>query len=157
MIRQIVKYIDYDGNEVEEAFYFHLSKAELAEMEMVYSESGGMAAHLERIAKGESPKEIIDAFKDIIARSYGKRSDDGKRFIKSPKISEEFLQTEAFSELFFTLVTDADASTKFVNGVMAQVPALPKPPEEKPTTEVSTKPSETVEELEARLIALRGL
>ena len=42
----------------------------------------------------------------------------GKRFIKSKELSEAFSQTEAYSQLFMELATDADAASKFVNGIV---------------------------------------
>ena len=51
-------------------------------------------------------------------KAYGEKSPDGKRFIKSPELSEAFSQTEAYSELFMELASDSDAASKFVNGII---------------------------------------
>ena len=68
-------------------------------------------------------------FKDLVLKAYGVKSDDGRRFIKSKELSEEFAQTEAYSQIFMELATDADAAAKFVNGIipadLAQKAALP--------------------------------
>ena len=53
-------------------------------------------------------------------KAYGKKSDDGRRFIKTPEISEEFAQTEAYSDLFMLLATNAEEAAKFVNGIVPQ-------------------------------------
>ena len=45
-------------------------------------------------------------------------SDDGKRFIKNEQLREEFSQTEAYSDLFMELASDADAASAFVNGII---------------------------------------
>lgn len=60
----------------------------------------------------------MPVFKDIILKSYGKKSDDGKRFIKSKELSEEFSQTEAYSELMVELIKDENAASTFVNGLI---------------------------------------
>lgn len=120
MLKKTMKYIDYDGNEREEDFYFNLSKGELAEMEL--SLNGGLEGMINRIIQEKDNKKIVATFKDLILRSYGKKSDDGKRFIKSPELTEEFTQTEAYSDLFIELASDADAAAAFVNGILPAVP-----------------------------------
>ena len=116
MLKKTISYTDYDGVKREEDFYFNLSKAELTEMEM--STEGGLQKKIEKITKSQNGKEIIDLFKDIILRSYGEKSYDGRRFIKSKEISEAFSQTEAYTELFMELATDADAAGIFINGII---------------------------------------
>lgn len=116
MLKKTITYTDYDGVKREEDFYFNLSKAELTEMEMVTE--GGLQKKIDRITKSRNGKEIIDLFKDIILRSYGEKSDDGRRFIKNKELAEAFSQTEAYTELFMELATDADAAGAFINGII---------------------------------------
>lgn len=116
MLKKTITYEDYDGNTRTEDFYFNLSKAELIEIEA--STPGGVAAKLEKISKDNNGSEIIKTFKDIILKSYGVKSEDGKRFIKSEEISKAFEETEAYSELFYELALDADKAAAFVNGIM---------------------------------------
>ena len=123
MLKKTIKYTDYNGVEREEDFYFNLSKAEIAEMELEIP--GGMTAMLQRITAAKDTPSLVKIFKDLILRSYGEKSADGKRFIKSKEISEAFSQTEAYSQLFMELATDADAASKFVNGIVpAAEPAV---------------------------------
>ena len=126
MLKKTMKYTDYDGNEREEDFYFNLSKGELAEMEL--SLNGGLEGMINRIIQEKDNRKIVATFKDLILRSYGKKSDDGKRFIKSPELTEEFTQTEAYSDLFIELATDADAAAAFVNGILPPLPEDHKMP-----------------------------
>lgn len=116
MLKRTITYEDYDGNTHTEDFYFNLSKAELIEIEA--STPGGVATKLEKISKDNNGAEIIKTFKDIILKSYGVKSEDGKRFIKSEEISKAFEETEAYSELFYELALDADKAAAFVNGIM---------------------------------------
>lgn len=116
MIKQTIKYTDYDGIERTEDFWFNLNKAEIMEMEL--TTVGGMQKMLERIVAEQDSKRIVEIFKDIILRSYGQKSPDGKRFIKNKELTDAFVQTEAYSELFMLLATDAEAATKFINGVV---------------------------------------
>lgn len=116
MLKKTISYVDYDGNQRTEDFYFNLSKAEIAEMEM--TTSGGLDKVISQIIAEQDGKRIIELFKDLILRSYGKKSPDGKRFIKNQELRDEFSQTEAYSDLFMELATDADAAAAFVNGIV---------------------------------------
>jgi hypothetical protein len=116
MLKKTIKYTDYDGNEREEDFYFNLNKAELVEMEM--GVTGGLEKKLRKIVASQDGKEIMSLFKDIIMKSYGEKSPDGKRFIKSFELSTEFVQTEAYSELFMELTLDPDRASDFINGII---------------------------------------
>lgn len=116
MIKEPITYTDYNGVTRTEDFYFNLSKAEVMELEM--STKGGLAEMIQRIVAAQDQPAIIKVFKDLIIKAYGVKSPDGKRFIKNQEVVDEFVQTEAFSELFMKLATDADAAAKFVNGIV---------------------------------------
>lgn len=116
MLKKTITYTDYNGVERTEDFYFNLTKAEITEMEM--SISGGFAEMINRIIAAQSAPEIIEVFKDLILRSYGEKSPDGKRFVKSEELSKGFSYTEAYSQLFMELAIDAEAASNFVNGII---------------------------------------
>ena len=116
MLKKTIKYEDYNGNTLEEDFYFNLTKAEIAQMELEVP--GGMSATLERITKAQDTPALISIFQDLILRSYGVKSDDGKRFIKNAQMREEFSQHAAYSVLFMELATNAEAASEFVNGII---------------------------------------
>lgn len=117
MIKKTMTYTDYNGVERTEDFYFNLSKAEVMEMEM--STTGGLAEMIQRIVAAQDQPAIIKIFKDLILKAYGEKSPDGKRFEKkNGTLAEAFAETEAFSQLFMELATDADAASKFVNGIV---------------------------------------
>ncbi len=116
MLKKTVTYTDYNGVERTEDFYFNLSKAEVAEMEL--SVDGGLSQMLENIVKSKDNKQIISIFKNIVLKSYGEKSMDGKRFIKSDEIREAFAQTEAYSEIFIELALNEQAAAEFVNGIL---------------------------------------
>lgn len=116
MLKKTVTYVDFNGDEVTEDLYFHLSKAEIVALEL--SEKGGLSEQLKRIVAAEDGKAIISEFKNILLSSYGKRSEDGKRFIKNQAIREEFESSEAYSTIFMELVMDAGVAAQFVKGIV---------------------------------------
>lgn len=127
MLKKTITYEDFNGETVSEDFFFHLSKAELVELEMSHKE--GLSEALQRIVDAEDNKQIVAEFKNIILTSYGKRSPDGKRFIKNQELRDEFMSTEAYSTLFMELVTETDKAVEFINGI---IPAGMGEVEEKP-------------------------
>lgn len=125
MLKKTITYTDYNGETRTEDFYFHLSKAELIEMELVHPE--GLKGWLERIIKADDRETIIATFKNIILQAYGEKDETGRRFVKSEELSKAFEQSEAYSELFIELLSDENKAADFVNGIvpkMEQVPQL---------------------------------
>ena len=116
MLKKIITYTDYNGVERTEPFYFNLSKAELMEMEL--GVTGGMTEMLDKISAAKDAPSLMKTFKEMIMKSYGIKSDDGKRLIKSEELSIAFTQTEAYSVLFMELITDDKAAADFVNGII---------------------------------------
>lgn len=116
MLKKVITYTDYDGEERTEAFYFNLSKAELLDMEL-YSQ-GKYTERLQEIIDAKDHKAIVNTFKDLIYKSYGVKSDDGRRFVKSEEATKAFTETEAFSELYLELATNADAAAAFAIGIL---------------------------------------
>lgn len=118
MLTKPITYTDYDGNSRTENFMFNLTKAELAELNL--TTEGGLQTVIQKIIDSRDIPEITKWFKKIIMMSYGEKSPDGRRFIKSQELTDEFLQTEAYSELFVELITDENAAAAFINGVIPQ-------------------------------------
>lgn len=116
MLKKTITYTDYNGTERTEDFYFNLTKAEIMEMEL--GTTGGLAEMIQKVVAAQDAPSIIKIFKDLVLRAYGEKSADGKRFIKNDEIREAFSQTEAYSNLFMELATDADAASAFVNGIV---------------------------------------
>lgn len=116
MLKKTITYVDYNGNQRTEDFYFNLSKAEIMEMEL--GTTGGFVEMINRIVEAQDAPSLIKIFKDLILKAYGEKSLDGKRFVKSEEIREAFSQTEAYSNLFMELATDATAAADFVNGII---------------------------------------
>jgi hypothetical protein len=116
VLKKEIQFTDFDGNAAVTTAWFHLSKIELAEMEFI--EKGGMAAKVQKIVASDDRLEIFKIFKDIISKAYGRRSDDGTRFIKTPEVLEEFKQTPAFDALLMDLMTGAEGAAEFMAGMI---------------------------------------
>lgn len=128
MLTKNIKYTDYNGVEREEKFLFNLSKAELMEMEM--GVSGGMAETMQKIIEIQDTPSLIKIFKDLILKSYGEKSADGKRFLKLDEngkpLSIQFSQTEAYSVLFMELATNTKSAIEFMKGIIPNDLEIPE-------------------------------
>lgn len=116
MVVEKIKYTDFNGLEREEEFMFNLTEAEITEMEL--TTDGGLSDSIKKIIAAQDTPQIIKVFKMLLLKSYGEKSADGRRFVKSDKLSEEFAQTNAYSQLFMKLATDDKAAVAFINGIM---------------------------------------
>lgn len=116
MIKWPITYTNYNDEEIKEDFYFNLNKAELVQMQ--FNVNGAYSQFIERITNERDLKRLGEEFRNIILSSYGKKSDDGKSFRKSKEITEEFEQSEAYSELYMQLLTDEDKAVQFMRGIL---------------------------------------
>lgn len=119
MLKKTITYTDYNGLSRTEDFFFNLTKAELLEWEL--GTEGGMQHLLEKIVAENDRVKIVSMFKEIVLKAYGVKSPDGKRFdkvINGHRVADDFVQTEAYSDLVMELLSDQDAAAKFVNGIV---------------------------------------
>lgn len=124
MIKKVIKYEDFDGNPREETFYFNLTKAEVTQIEMGHVGNGTrLSQYITQITEAKNESELIKLFQELILLSYGQKSADGRQFVKNEQMKEEFKSTQAFSELFTELSTDAVAAAAFINGILPKMPA----------------------------------
>lgn len=128
-------YTDYNGNERTEDLYFNFTEAEVAHMQ--YSVEGGLAAKIQRVIDAHNTPELIEIFEDLLQKSYGRKSEDGRRFLKSKEILEDFVSTPAYSQIYMRLATDAKAAEDFVNNV------IPKPKKQALDGPTETAPAVT--------------
>ena len=115
MIKKTITYTDYNGVERTEDFYFNLSEAEIIDMEQ--TTPGGMAAMLQGLLDAKNVPELAKVFRDIVRKAYGVKTPDGRRFMKSEEILRDFVETEAYSQIYMMLATDLDYAGEFMKGI----------------------------------------
>lgn len=116
MIKQSITYDDYNDQSVTEEFYFNLTKLEIMELELKFE--GGIENHIQSLIATTNGVEAYHLFKDIVLSSYGQKSADGKRFIKSPELTAEFEQSPALGELIFGFLEDGNDAAAFIRGLL---------------------------------------
>lgn len=121
MIKKTVTFEDFNGNEVTEDLWFNLSKTELTKMQFSKEKefSGGMEAYIRHLVDSDDRYGLVEFYRDIILAAYGKKSDDGRSFLKTPAIREAFEYSAAFDEFFFKMMTEEDQHVdEFIIGIM---------------------------------------
>lgn len=154
MLVEEITYEDYNGNQITENFYFNMTKLELIELELTIE--GGLQAKADKLTKTENGPEAYAVFKDILLDAYGVKSEDGKKFLKTPEIRADFESSPALGELIFSFFEDAAKAARFVEGCLprklvaeaqaaaaanSNQPQLPSDAEELVTTNVPAEKS----------------
>lgn len=116
MLKKTVSYVDYDGVQRMETLYFNLTKAEISRIQM--KEDGNFIEHMQRLLEKRKVEELYLFFEDFVRRSYGEKSIDGSRFIKTPEKTQDFEWSPAFSEVLMEIVQNPDKLQEFVLGVI---------------------------------------
>lgn len=122
MLKREIKYEDYDGNQCVDIFYFNITRPEIVDLEVEHEE--GLYEWFQKVVAAKDNKTILDLFKRIVLLAYGEKTDDGKRFIKTPEMKAEFAQTAAYAALFTELATDDKAAAEFMLGVLPRDMAI---------------------------------
>lgn len=112
-----ITYTDYNGAKRTDICCFHLTKAEITEWLSMPGNYTLDVALKNTMEKGNE-RELVSFIRDFIYRSYGEKSLDGRRFIKSEEVKANFMETEAYSILFMDLISDAKKAADFIVGVL---------------------------------------
>lgn len=118
MLKRTMTTVDFGGTERTEEYYFNLTRAEIMEMEL--NTEGGFVQMIDRISAAKSQLELAKLFKQIICKSYGVLSPDGRKFIKNDAILADFMATQAYSDLYYKLASDADEASAFFEGILPE-------------------------------------
>jgi hypothetical protein len=145
LLKKTIEYKDFNGDTLVEDFYFHLGKAELVRIQMSRK---GLQEYLQEIVDREDGAAVLEFFEDFILRSYGKKSPDGKRFIQTDEMRQEFKNSLAYDNLFMELCTNSEKAAEFVAAV------IPEGLEEELTKLMATNDS-PVKLVEARELSLQ--
>ena len=125
MLKKTITFTDYNGIERTETHYFNLNKAELMTMQL--KASGALDERIKKIVDAKDAPEIMSFFEELLEKSYGVKSEDGRRFIKSKELYDEFVQSEAYPELFMELISSDTAAADFIKGILPDLKDDSKP------------------------------
>lgn len=116
MIKEEIKWVDFNGRERTGQFYFNITKSEILRQQL---ETGGIwAEKLNDISKSNDPKALMTIFEEFLDSTYGVKSEDGLRHVKNETELANFKATGAYDELYYKMCTDSKFALNFVNTVM---------------------------------------
>lgn len=138
MLKKTVTYTDFDGNQRTEDLYFNMTKSELVEFSFGLPEEMSDTVKSTEDINNETANKLIEKIgnsgifnfvKDLVFKSYGVKSEDGRRFIKNEQTTIEFTQTLAYDEFLMNLFSDDRNASDFINGIIPaemakQIPAV---------------------------------
>lgn len=132
MLKKTVKYVNFDGKEDQEVFYFNLTEPEVVRLDVQFK--GGLETFVNNLDPEARPEDVLNLFEKLIKAAYGEKSDDGRHFIKNPETANLFYQSAAYAALFVELIQDADKAATFFNGLLSstspvkpEIAAAPRP------------------------------
>lgn len=116
MLTKTITYTDFNDNERTEDFYFHLSEREIMNLHTKYD--GGLDGAIEAMVQSNDIHELLAVLQEIILLSYGVKSADGKSFVKSDEVKQQFEYSAAFSELYLDLLSDEQNAVDFIKNLL---------------------------------------
>ena len=116
MLKKTIEFNDWNDVPHKEDFYFNLTRSEILNMQL--ETNGGLDALLDRMIQTQDQAQLILFFQDLIKRSYGVKSIDGRKFIKNDEVFEDFKSTAAYDTLYMELASDSKKAAAFINGLM---------------------------------------
>lgn len=116
MFKKTVTYRDFNDVERTEEYFFHLSTTEVLKLEK--NKDGSLSEQLEKIQRDEDEAAMLDMITKLVLLAYGEKSEDGRRFVKSDKLVEEFTETEAYSQIFLDIMTNENELIDFITGIL---------------------------------------
>jgi hypothetical protein len=120
MLKKVVKYVDFNGNERSDTLYFNLTDVEVTRLEVKFP--GGLEKYVNGLDAEERPDEILDLFEAVLSMSYGEKSEDGRYFHKPEEKTTAFVESAAYGAIFFELLSDADKAAEFFSAVVFTQP-----------------------------------
>ena len=129
MLKKVINYKDYNDQDRTEDCYFNLTESEVLELEL--GVEGGLAEYLNMIVKEKKNHLMIPMIKSLILQAFGKKSADGRQFIKNDEIRSEFLNSPMYNILFMEIALNEATMAEFIIGI------LPKKMSEELQTQLS--------------------
>lgn len=128
MLKKTVTYVNYDGEEVTETLYFNLNQLEVTKIQAKYAKNGeDLEAYAERITEAKDLETMIEFVETLVLSSYGEKSEDGKRFVKTKEIRENFEYSLAYAELMAVLLTNPQEAKEFGGSLITVRNSKPMP------------------------------
>lgn len=112
MFKKKITYVDFNEQERTEDFYFHMSVTDATKLTAKFN-GVDPETHVKQLSLNQDMEAMVAFIEEIILSSYGKKSLDGKTFMKSTEIRAEFENSPAYAELFEEMLTNPEMALEF--------------------------------------------
>lgn len=113
MIKKTVKYTNFDGVEKTRDVYFHLGKADMARIHA----NTAFLEEMQAAAERKDTKVLLEKIEYMVRLSYGVRSEDGERFVKTKEVQDDFIHSALYEEFIIQLLTEDNGFPRFIKSV----------------------------------------
>lgn len=118
MIVKKIQYHDLDGDLREDEFYFSMNETQFARANSMFP--GGLQAFALKAAKDKNGDDMFRVIDTLVREAYGEFV--ANRFVKTApngqKLSDFFINTEAYDNLLTDLMQDEDTLMAFMTGCL---------------------------------------
>ena len=143
MIKKTIKFKDFNGVERSEDLYFHVSKASvLTSPDPAYNEIISLGMDLQERSKfiedikledidqadpfdknslllAESARMVARMLDRLVDLSYGKKSEDGSKFIKGAEVLKDFKDSAVYDAFVEQMIGNQEDMITFINQLLA--------------------------------------
>ena len=130
MYKKVIKYTDFNGKKQEETAYFNLSPVEMTKL--LAKTGDDIEGYTKKLVAMEDKTPLIDFFENLLLSAYGKKSEDGQHFVKTPEDRKNFENSMAYATLFGDILSDPKEAAKFGSAVVSGVTPKKKVSKKKP-------------------------
>lgn len=118
-VRQEIKFVNVDGEEVTEVWHFSLGQTDVMNMDLAHHED--VEGYLSEILRNKDTKRLLEVWQELLFRAVAKR--EGSLLLKDdehgqPGILRAFRYGGAFEQFFSEIVQAPDAGASFFLSIM---------------------------------------
>jgi hypothetical protein len=113
-----ITFVDPDGNQVTETWWFQLDESDAAEMDLIHEllATGSPDKYLQDIVKNNDSKALLNLWRELLLASVCKR--EGKLLVKGPDVVKQFRWGGAYRQFFYELIRKDDMGSEFFLQIM---------------------------------------
>lgn len=111
MVKETVKYEDFDGIEREKDLYFHLTDAEIALLNL--KNNGAFENINDDSLKTTPVADQVELFEKVVGTAYGQKLPDGT-FIKNETIKQAFMCSPEYSAFLMKIINGEINAQQFI-------------------------------------------
>lgn len=120
MIKKTIAYTDFNGNPQKTVAYFNFNKLEV--LKLAAKHGMDIEEYAKKVAETGDIAKMLGFLEEIILGAYGKKSADGKSFVKSAEDRQAFENSNEYAELFDQLLSNPEETKRFAQGIVGTKP-----------------------------------